>query len=113
MIWAHSSRLASDVTVASSMFVQSEEAPHPAMTNGMSKRPRAIRNPATTGASAWPARCIVEYVLNQVARRSAGAMSEIVADMTGPMIAVAEPCTNRMAINAASARETRPSRSDN
>jgi hypothetical protein len=30
-------------------------------------------------------------VLSHVARRSAGATSEMVADITGPMIAVAEP----------------------
>ena len=33
---------------------------HPAITNVTSKRPRAIRNPATTGAIAWPAPWIVE-----------------------------------------------------
>jgi hypothetical protein len=37
-----------------------------------------------------------------VARRSGGAISEIVADITGPMIAVAEPCTNLMATSTAS-----------
>jgi hypothetical protein len=45
---------------------------------------------------------IVEYVLNHVARRPAGATSERLAEATGPKIAVAAPCTKRSAINAPS-----------
>ena len=56
---------------------------------------------------ACPAPWAVEYVLSQAPRFDGGAISDRVADATGPKIAVAEPCTKRSKTRASNVETAR------